>query len=268
MFTPISNAARLAIAASLTLAAVSCQKQDLQSGNATPVVSEATSAAQIAALRDFVASSTGESEVSYNATTKDFIIAGDGVMSLEDAKAQQKKFNETELSGTATGMQHRKSFYSVAPAKAVSVKIFADATVPAVWLTALDKAIVNWNAANSKLVISRTTTASLANTTVKGVNSGANGVIATANYPDYNSNAGKFVTINTNYNSLSASMQLFAITHELGHTYGFGHTNSTYGTLVPGSPNSDPNSIMNAVCLNWTAFTAYDLAAIRTVYPN
>ncbi len=34
------------------------------------------------------------------------------------------------------------------------------------------------------------------------------------------------------------------------------------------TPNTDPNSIMNSVCLNWTAFTTYDLLAIRTIYPR
>jgi hypothetical protein len=260
---------RFILAASFAaLMATSCSKKDLQAPETPAEVSTATSAQQIEELRQFVISSTGENSVSYTATTKEFIIGGDGVMPLEDAKEQLKKFNTTELEGTAAGMQHRRSFYVVAPAKAVAVKIFADATVPAVWLTALDKAIANWNASGSKLVISRTTTPSLANTTVKGVNNGGNGVLATANYPDYNSNAGKFITINTFYNSLAASKQIFAITHELGHTYGFGHTNSTYGTLVPNSPNADPNSIMNAVCLNWSAFTAYDLQAIRTIYPK
>jgi hypothetical protein len=255
-------------AAIVTLFATSCSKKDMQATETPAEVTTATSAQEIEELRQFVISTTGEDAVTYTAASKEFIIAGDAAMSLEDAKAQLKKFNETELAGTAAGVQHRRSYYVVAPAKAIAVKIYADRTVPAVWITALDKAIANWNAAGSKLKITRITTPTGANTTVKGVNNGGNGVLAVANYPDYNSNAGKFVTINTYYNSLSASKQIFAITHELGHTYGFGHTNSTYGTLVPGSPNVDPNSIMNAVCLNWSAFTAYDLQAIRTVYPK
>jgi hypothetical protein len=267
MFTQTPRIANLILAASLSIAAISCQKQDLKSAE-TEVTTEATSAAQVTELRQFVATTTGESDVTYNAATQNFIIAQDAIMSLVDAKEYFNKSQNGELSGTAAGAQHRKSYYTVAPTKAVAVKIFADATVPAVWLAALDQAIINWNATGSKLYITRVTSASLANTTVKGVNNGANGVLATANYPDYNSNAGKLVTINTYYNTLAASKQVFAITHELGHTYGFGHTNSTYGTLVPGTPDVDPNSIMNAVCLNWTAFTAYDLQAIRTVYPK
>ncbi|MDB5195744.1 MAG: hypothetical protein JWP88_114 [Flaviaesturariibacter sp.] len=254
----------LVAAAFISFGATSCSKADV----AAPAAGENTEE-----LRQFIVSTTGEHNVSYDAASQDFLIdGGDSRMSLEDAKAHFKAAGSTTALGGGTasteGIQHRKSYYAVAPAKAIAVKIYANPTVPAVWMAALDKAIANWNAAGSKLSITRVNYAGAGIMNVVGANSGATGVVATTYYPDANSNVGKSCTINTNYNYLSAGQQIFAITHELGHAFGFGHTNSTYGTLVTGTPDADPNSIMNSVCLNWTAFTAYDLQAIRTVYPK
>ncbi|GAB4091400.1 hypothetical protein GCM10028786_03260 [Flaviaesturariibacter terrae] len=213
-------------------------------------------------LTEFIRSSTGETNVTYNAATRSFIIDNDAAMSLEEARAH--KAGRTEGAQT----EHRKSYYTVTRSKANVIKVYADATVPAVWLSALDRAIANWNASGSYLHMTRVTTYATGMLKVTGVNNGATGVIATTYYPDYSGNVGKSCTINTNYNYLTSGQQTFAITHELGHAFGFGHTNSTYGTLVPGTPNSDASSIMNSVCLSWSAFTTYDLLAIRTVYPR
>ncbi|MDB5251186.1 MAG: hypothetical protein JWP27_355 [Flaviaesturariibacter sp.] len=252
-------------AAFVSFATTSCKKTDV----AAPV--EENSAAQIEELRQFIITTTGEDNVTYSASAKDFVIANDANMSVADAKAYlaKSKSGQIEAGNASTeGIQHRRSYYAVAPTKAVAIKIYANSTVPAVWMAALDQAIANWNASGSLLSITRVSAPGTNVMNVTGINNGGTGVIATTYYPDYNSNVGKSCTINTYYNYLSAGQQIFAMTHELGHAFGFGHTNSTYGTLVPGSPNTDGNSIMNSVCLNWSAFTAYDLAAIRTVYPK
>ncbi|TCJ12589.1 hypothetical protein EPD60_15075 [Flaviaesturariibacter flavus] len=256
----------LAFAALIAIAAPSCKKSDVaapaESSVATPAAPAQVSNDEVRTLTAFVATSTGENNVTWDAAAGHFVIDNDAAMSLEDARgyyAQRTQGAQTE---------HRRSYYAVAPTKAPYVKVYADATVPAVWVAALDKAIANWNAAGSKLQITRVSANTTGAVAVKGINNGGNGVIATTYYPDYNSNPGKSCTINTYYNYLSAGQQVFAITHELGHAFGFGHTNSTYGTLVAGTPNTDGQSIMNSVCLTWSAFTTYDLLAIRTVYPR
>ncbi|RYZ23038.1 MAG: hypothetical protein EOO16_06550 [Chitinophagaceae bacterium] len=263
-----TNPSVLAFAALIAFAAPSCKKSDVVAPAEADVAAPATVAAvqvsdeEARTLSAFIASTTGETNVTWNAAAGHFVIDNDAAMTIEDARAYYAQRSQ----GAQT--EHRRSYYAVAPTKAPYVKVYADATVPAVWIAALDKAIANWNAAGSKLQVTRVSANTTGAVWVKGVNNGGNGVIATTYYPDYNSNPGKSCTINTNYNYLSSGQQVFAITHELGHAFGFGHTNSTYGTLVPGSPNTDTQSIMNSVCLSWTSFTTYDLLAIRTVYPR
>jgi hypothetical protein len=253
-----------AVAAFLILATTSCKKTDVPAP-------AAPAAENTDELRDFIMKSTGETNVTYNSTSKNFIIDNDALMSLQEAKDHLKAFQasgETLGAASTENIQHRKSYYSVARTKAVAVNVYADASVPAVWVTALDQSITNWNNANCLIHITRVTNKSQAQTVVYGTNNGGTGVIATTYYPDYNSNPGKSCTINTYYNYLSNGYQVFALTHELGHAFGFGHTNSTYGTLVSGTPDSDGYSVMNSVCKNWSAFSTYDLLAFRTVYPK
>jgi hypothetical protein len=250
-----------AVAAFLMIATTSCKKTDV----AAPAQENTDELVQ------FIKTTTGETNVTYSSAKKIFIIDNDGLMSLQEAKdhlAQYKASGETLGAASTENIQHRKSYYSVAPAKAVAVNIYADASVPAVWVTALDQAIANWNNVNSLIHVTRVSSRSLAQTVVLGVNNGGTGVIATTYYPDYNSNPGKSCTINTYYNYLSNGYQVFALSHELGHAFGFGHTNSTYGSLVPGTPDSDGYSVMNSVCKSWSAFSSYDLLAFRTIYPK
>ncbi|TCZ74135.1 M57 family metalloprotease [Flaviaesturariibacter aridisoli] len=256
----------LAFVAFLTFAATSCSKKDVAAPapvqtEAAAAPAESISAAEVDELTTFIRSTTGEEHVTFDAATRNFVIAGDAAMSLDEARSHK----ESRTVGAQT--EHRKAYYVVARNKANVIKVYADATVPAVWLTALDRAIANWNASGSYLRVSRVTTYATGTLKVTAVNNGATGVIATTYYPDYSGNVGRSCTINTNYNYLSSGQQTFAITHELGHAFGFGHTNSTYGTLVTGTPNTDGSSVMNSVCLTWSAFTTYDKLAIKTVYP-
>lgn len=66
------------------------------------------------------------------------------------------------------------------------------------------------------------------------------------------------------------------IMHELGHTVGLTHTNdSSYGTLIAGTPTSDPSSIMNTPLYvdpqyspyTGPHFSTYDKVALATLFP-
>jgi len=92
--------------------------------------------------------------------------------------------------------------------------------------------------------------------------------VAFAYLPDWYGNPGFAVSINTAYNYLSTAQKIFAITHELGHNIGFTHTDGNYGSLVPGTPVTDAQSVMNSFVLSWAGFTYYDQVATRTVYPR
>jgi predicted Zn-dependent protease len=92
--------------------------------------------------------------------------------------------------------------------------------------------------------------------------------IARAYLPTSNGRPGVSVEINAYYNTLAANQKLFAITHELGHTIGFHHTNQTSGIYISGTPQTDANSVMNSFVLPWNGFTAGDVRATQILYPQ
>jgi hypothetical protein len=217
-------------------------------------------------LQQAVAASAGVTadKVAFNKAENEFTVDGDMIVSLQDAQA---RFSSKGTAGAANEATQMKGVYTIASAKVNTIKVYCDATVPAVWVAAMDSAIKNWNAAGSKVYIQRITTTTGATTRVTTTYN-TTLTVATSAYPDYYGNPGNKITINTYLNGMEASKKVFSITHELGHTLGLSHTGGTYGSLVAGTPISDAASVMNAVAGYWKAFSAYDLQAIRTVYPK
>jgi|GEM_PF-6180498 len=90
---------------------------------------------------------------------------------------------------------------------------------------------------------------------------------------------GNVISINKSWSSGVTSNQWEKIiTHEIGHTLGFHHTdwNSssffTNPTTVPGTSSNDPNSVLNgSINANnwnpWTGFSTNDKKAARLLYP-
>jgi len=272
----------------LALAATSCKKTD----------TAASFPSDLDALKNFVASSTGlpESSVNYVASGQYFSAGKDARISLQDARLRMENDG---VSASATAKQ-RVYVYTVTPTNVATITIYADSTVSADWLTALDASIANWNSTNSKVVMKRvtatttttttpttttsngkkkrTTTAGTTTTTtttlptykikVTSFYDNATSTVAQAYMPDYYGNPGFEVDINTAYNYLSPAYKIFTLTHELGHAIGFTHTNGTYGNLIAGTPETDPNSVMNSFVLPWNGFTSYDVLAANTIYPR
>lgn len=286
----------LVLGSALVLAQ-SCKKSD-----AVAEKVEEVSPQKIETLRTAIAASTGlpATQIQYNASSRSFSVDKDGMISLDDA---QTRFpgDGTMQQGRNSESQQRVYPYILTRTNAANIAFYVDATVPAEWITALDQAIANWNGTNSLITMKRVsgTTTTTTTTTTTNTNprkkkttttttpttttstsvptynvlvttnyDNATSTIATAYYPDYYGNAGKQVTINTHYNTLSASYKLFAMTHELGHIIGFTHTDGTYGEVIPGTPVTDANSVMNSFVLPWNGFTPYDVTAVTTVYPR
>jgi len=259
----------------------SCKKSDLAK-------EETLSQEELQQLKTFVATSTGLpiTSVEFNSAKKYFVAGNDIIITLANARQRLKN---TEISpGSPERTGQRIYTYTVTPTNVANIAIYADNTVPSDWLTALDLAIANWNSTNSHVYMKRVTATTTTVTTGKGkkkttttttvppvyniivktLYDAATSMVAQAYLPYWNGTVGNQVDINTHYNYLSSSYKIFTLTHELGHSIGFTHTDGTFGNLVPGTPDTDPNSVMNSIVLPWNGYTAYDITAVNTIYPK
>ncbi|MER3472094.1 MAG: hypothetical protein C4330_12445 [Chitinophagaceae bacterium] len=273
-------------ALALAVLTQSCQKSaDLQATE-TPITE-----AHLAELKASIASTTGApvSQIDYSAATKTFTVSKDAKLSLADAE-NYFKVQPIQGAPSTERTSQRVNMYTVNSTKVRNITLYCDASVPSDWISIMDQAIANWNATGSAVHFTRVTSQSTTTTTSGGGGRKKNGsttttttisadvvansfndnttsTIAQAYYPLSTGAPGNQININLHYTYLSSSYRVFALTHELGHIVGFTHTDQTYGNLIAGTPDVDPSSVMNSVCLSWVGFTNYDLTAFRTVYP-
>ncbi|MFZ6010676.1 MAG: M57 family metalloprotease, partial [Bacteroidota bacterium] len=202
-------------------------------------------------------------EITFDVNTDEFVLGEDMAISRVDVEEYMKQGEATQ------GRRHqRRSAYIVSSTRVVNIKYYLDTTVPASWRAAIAQAIVEWNAVNgTTLFLSQVTESASADVRVNGINVPAASWIARAYLPTFTGAPGTIITVNTYYNYLDAGRKLFAMAHEMGHTFGLTHTNQTTGTLIPGTPVSDPGSVMNSVVLPWKGFTLYDQVAVQVLYP-
>jgi len=196
-----------------------------------------------------------------------FILDTDIMISREEVAARIKNENASGAPQT----EHRRSTYIIQPPYHTNIRLYIEPTVTAQWKTAVQGAIANWNnmpgqGTTIELGMSITTSATAYDTRVFMGYENANW-IARAYLPASNGKPGVSIEINSKYNTMSASQKLFAITHELGHTIGFYHTNQSTGIYIPGTPTVDANSVMNSFVLPWAGFTAGDALATSVLYP-
>ncbi|TWI88595.1 dual-action HEIGH metallo-peptidase [Chitinophaga japonensis] len=192
------------------------------------------------------------------------IIEQDIIMTMPELEKRVADWQEEKAGGVQTEQRRHTSLISNSYNS--NVRIYIDPGVPTAWRTAVQGAVNNWNSiSGTRLGMSITTSQSNAHCVVFMGYQNANWV-ARAYLPS-GGLPGVSVEINGYYNSLSASYKLFTITHEFGHTVGFHHTNQTSGIHIPGTPTSDPNSVMNSFILPWAGFTSGDVLATQIIYP-
>lgn len=97
-------------------------------------------------------------------------------------------------------------------------------------------------------------------------------VIAAAEFPTSAGDAGFQVRINPDFLGMSSvpySTKVYNMVHEIGHCIGLWHTNQSGGNQIPGTPASDPNSVMNGgtALYTWAGFSSYDIIAAQYLYP-
>lgn len=191
-----------------------------------------------------------------------FIIDDDLLISAQEVDAyiaRQKSEPETE---------HYRGTYLVSDTYVTNIKFFISSSVSSAWATAIRGAIDQWNAVNgTKLFLSEVSSSSAANTVINTAYSAENWV-ARAYLPSSNRRPGFQMTINTKYNSLDSGRKLFTMVHEMGHIFGFYHTNQTQGIFIQGTPRTDANSVMNSFVLPWNGFTNGDITAVQIIYPQ
>ncbi|HVI47435.1 MAG TPA: M57 family metalloprotease [Chitinophaga sp.] len=194
------------------------------------------------------------------------VIENDIVMTTSDLEQRVATWKREMQSGVPQTEQ-RRGTYIVSNAYNTNIKFYIDPAVPDNWRDAIQGAVDNWNAVNgTRLGMSIVNNQASANTQVFMGYEDASW-IARAYLPEQNSRPGVTVEINGRYNDLDPSEKLFAITHEFGHTIGFLHTDQG-GTLIPGTPSVDPNSVMNSFVLPWNGFTNGDIRATQVLYPQ
>jgi hypothetical protein len=166
----------------------------------------------------------------------------------------------------------------------ITVDVSALAGSP--WQAAATNAMKNWNALPGTSVTFTQATPGQITLTLFQQPCGFGTVIACAAFPTSTGAVGNSIVVNPNFASfLNASQMLFALTHELGHTIGFRHTNwqalgesagSIGANLIAGTPQTDGNSIMNghssspgdSIVRPWAGFSASDTTAAMNLYPS
>lgn len=196
-----------------------------------------------------------------------FVIERDGTISYADALERFKPLLSGDKQGQATGTTQMFGYYKINTDQYRIIKVYADATVPAMWLTALDSAITHSNGIGHGIRYARQAV-STGSTTRITTNNIASSTIASAAYPDYYGRPGSRITINRYQDGLPESKKVHALVHELAHTIGFSHTNGTYGTLVTETGGVDAASVMNSTVRYWQGFSTYDTVAFKKIYPS
>ncbi len=189
------------------------------------------------------------------------VVEGDIGFKIADLKAEMQK--------SGFGTKQYAHGYMVRQTKIYSITVGTTAAVPASWSDAIDTAISDWNGiANCNINFTRTTGAS-PNITISHDATTAT-YVARASFPDSDGNPGPTININPVYDYYTAAKMRWVMVHEIGHCIAMRHINNTESDriYIPGTPETDPLSVMHPYVQSWTGFTTGDINAAQYLYPG
>jgi hypothetical protein len=248
---------KLSLIALLMLVVFSCEKEE----------SIAVPSADIEKHLQFLENNGFHKDhIVYDATKDEFIIEDDMTLSREEIENYMAAGSATDADGRT---EQRRGSFIISSSRVTNIKYYMDGTVPASWRTAVTEAVNQWNAVNgTSLFMSIVSTSAGSDVRVNAITENGAGWVARATLPSSSGAPGSILTINMAYNSMDAGRKLFAMAHEMGHNIGLLHTNQTSGTIIPGTPTTDANSVMNSFVLPWNGFTHYDQVSVQVLYPG
>ncbi|MFB3390031.1 M57 family metalloprotease [Flavobacterium sp. LAR06] len=248
---------------------IQCSADEKTNGVQVPVEQDTE---EIIKLKSFISKSIPIElgRIVYYPKSEMFVISGDIIMTLEEARENFIKF---ELKNTGKTKQVYSTIYRVLPEYTSAIKVFISPEVEIGWRAAAKEAINVWNTTNTSITLYLVETSVDSDVQIKApeiVDECLAKAKAQASLPTGYARAS--VLINKNYNFLSNQSKLTTMVHELGHTRGLLHTNeykeNTNERIAPCTPLIDRFSVMNGSSpSNWTKLNFYDVLATSTLYP-
>lgn len=198
----------------------------------------------------------------YHDSEDHFVVENDMLVSTQTATRWSKMLEK-----------QRRASIIVSDAYRFDIKVFIKRGVQQIWKEAVRSAVQDLNGITNQLKFRVVNNANNANIKVSMFDHNDDNVGAQARLPLGDGKPGNIVEINSN-NRLSSgnvgenvpgsqSVRKNVIIHELLHTVGLFHTDSSDGSLISGTPDFDSGSLMNAAPLNFIVNSGGQITGVR-----